>query len=168
MKRISAYIALLAMAAIICACGNNYEKTPTPVRVNTVASGELPSPLKFTATVNPYSQVGLDFKVDGYVRKIHQEKGADGRMRDIQEGDEVVKGMALASIDDTEYASKLIEAKSQLGAAQASYIKSNASRRTITTGRSRIIRPPSPRWKAGKRRWLGLSRTSITARCARP
>ena len=126
MMRITTYIAISAVAAIICACGSDYEKTPTPVRVNSVATGELPSPLKFTATVNPYSQVSLDFKVDGYVREIHQEKGADGRMRDIQEGDEVVKGMPLAAIDDTEYVSKLIEAKSQLGEAQASYIKSNA------------------------------------------
>lgn len=126
MKRIPTYIILPALAAIICACGSSYEKTPTPVRVNTVATSELPSPLRFTATVNPYSQVDLDFKVDGYVREIRQERGADGRMRDIQEGDEVLKGMALAAIDDTEYVSKVIEAKSQLGEAQASYVKSNA------------------------------------------
>jgi RND family efflux transporter MFP subunit len=125
-KQVHACILLILTTAIMCSCGNNYEKTLTPVRISTVASSELPSPLRFTATVNPYTQVDLDFKVDGYVREITQSKSANGGMRDIQEGDEVLKGMALASIDDTEYVSRLIEAKSQLGAAQASYVKDNA------------------------------------------
>lgn len=126
MKNFSIYIALPALMAILLACGSGYEKTVTPVRVETAEPGEINGPLGFTATVNPYTQVDLDFKVDGYVRGITQVMGADGRMRDIQEGDEVTKGMALASIDDTEYVSKVIEAKSQLGEAQASYVKSNA------------------------------------------
>ncbi len=125
MNRAYIYFALIAAAAL-CACGGGYEKTVTPVRVKTVKPGGTDGPLRYTATVNPYSQVNLDFKVDGYVREIHQVTGADGRERDIQEGDEVVKGEALASIDDTEYLSKLIEAKSQLGEAQASYAKDKA------------------------------------------
>ena len=126
MKRVSTYIALAASAFMLFACGSGYEKTITPVRVKTASPGEIDGPLSFTATVNPYAQVNLDFKVDGYVREIKRVMGADGKMRDIQEGDEVTKGMALASIDDTEYVSKVIEAKSQLGEAQASYVKGKA------------------------------------------
>ncbi|HVY56181.1 MAG TPA: efflux RND transporter periplasmic adaptor subunit [Thermodesulfobacteriota bacterium] len=133
MKRVFTFTSLAAAAVIICACGSGYEKTITPVRVKTAAPGEISGPLGFTATVNPYSEVNLDFKVDGYVREIKQVEGANGRMRDVQEGDEVTKGMALASIDDTEYASKVIEAKSELGQAQASYVKGKADYDRTTT-----------------------------------
>lgn len=126
MNRVYTCIALIAAATALYACGSGYDKTLTPVRVKTAAPGGLDSPLRFTATVNPYTQVDLDFKVDGYVREIRQVMGADGRMRDIQEGDEVSKGEALASIDDTEYLSKVIEAKSELAEAEASYVKGKA------------------------------------------
>ncbi|MEW6144090.1 MAG: efflux RND transporter periplasmic adaptor subunit [Thermodesulfobacteriota bacterium] len=125
MRRISAHIAF-ALAAALCACGSGYEKTVTPVRVKAATPGEVTGPLRFTATVNPYTQVSLDFKVDGYVREIMQVMGSDGRMRDVQEGDDVTKGAALAAIDDTEYLSKVIEAKSELAEAQASYVKGKA------------------------------------------
>lgn len=126
MNRMHTYVAVIVVTALFCACGSGYEKTVTPVRVKTVAPGGTDSPLRYTATVNPYTQVSLDFKVDGYVREIKQVMGADGRMRDIQEGDDVSKGEALASIDDTEYVSKVIEAKSELGQAEASYVKGKA------------------------------------------
>jgi multidrug efflux system membrane fusion protein len=126
MKRVVIYIMLIAASPALFACGSGYEKTVTPVRVKAAAPGEVAGPLRFTATVNPYTQVSLDFKVDGYVREIKQVMGSDGRMRDVQEGDEVTKGEALASIDDTEYLSKVIEAKSQLAEAQASYTKGKA------------------------------------------
>jgi multidrug efflux system membrane fusion protein len=120
------YIILIAASPALFACGSGYEKTVTPVRVKTAAQGEVEGPLRFTATVNPYTQVSLDFKVDGYVREVMQVMGADWRMRDVQEGDDVVKGEALASIDDTEYLSKVIEAKAGLAEAQASYTKGKA------------------------------------------
>lgn len=127
MKKRGLGFALLMLASgALAGCGSSPEKTLTPVRVQQVTSGVTEGPLRFTATVNPYSQVSLEFKVDGYVREILQVKGADGRMRDIQEGDEVTKGSALAKIDDTEYASKVTEAKSQLAEARASLEKSSA------------------------------------------
>lgn len=125
-KRGIGFALLMLVSGALAGCGSSPEKTPTPVRVEKVSSREEGAPLRFTATVTPYTQVSLEFKVDGYVREILQVKGADGRMRDIQEGDDVTKGAPLAVVDDTEYVSKVIEAKSQLGEASASLEKSSA------------------------------------------
>ena len=128
MRKIAVGFALLFfVSGALTGCGDGSpEKTPTPVRVEKVSYREEGAPLRFTATVTPYSQVSLDFKVEGYVREIMQVEGADGRMRNVQEGDDVTKGTPLAAIDDTEYVSKVIEAKSQLGEARASLEKSSA------------------------------------------
>jgi RND family efflux transporter MFP subunit len=99
--------------------GNDYNKTVTPVRVEEVKTQDESSDLKYTATTNPYSQVNLDFKVDGYVIEILQVEGADGRMRDVQEGDFVSTGVPLALVDPTEYLAKVVEAKARLAQARA-------------------------------------------------
>lgn len=111
------------VSILIAACGgDDYEKTVTPVRVERVSVRDETAPLRYTATVQPYSQVDLDFKVDGYVTGILQVEGADGRPRDIQEGDNVVKDLPLAQIDQTEYLAKVVEAKAQLQAARATHL----------------------------------------------
>jgi len=104
---------------IIGSSGDDYKKTITPVRLEEVRIQDEKASLRYTATVNPYSQVNLDFKVDGYVLEILQVEGADGRMRDIQEGDFVSKGLPLALVDPTEYLAKVVEAKSRLSEARA-------------------------------------------------
>lgn len=103
--------------------GEDYTKTPTPVRVEEVQTRTQDSAFRYTATINPYSQVNLDFKVDGYVREILQVEGADGRMRDIQEGDFVTKDMTLALVDPTQYLAKVVDAKSQLAEARARQVE---------------------------------------------
>jgi len=114
----------MLVAVILSGCGGeDYKKTVTPVRVETPALSELNSAVSYTASVNPYTQVELDFKVEGYVQEILQTMGANGKMRDIQAGDEVPKGTPLAVIDQTEYLAKVIEAESRLKQAQASLQK---------------------------------------------
>lgn len=103
--------------------GEDYQKTVTPVRVEQVKAQNNASDLRYTASVNPYTQVELDFKVDGYVIEILQTEGADGRMRDIQEGDFVTKDLPLALVDPTEYLAKVVEAKARLTEARASLVK---------------------------------------------
>jgi RND family efflux transporter MFP subunit len=114
---------LLVITAAITGCGEEeYEKTLTPVRVAMVSVQDENAPLRYTATVQPYSQVDLDFKVDGYVTEILQTEGADGRPRDVQEGDNVVKDLPLARIDQTEYLAKVAEARAQLHGARATHL----------------------------------------------
>ncbi|TDI90838.1 MAG: efflux RND transporter periplasmic adaptor subunit [Candidatus Dadabacteria bacterium] len=117
-------ILTLIMPYLMTGCGKDeHQKTVTPVRVEKVTIQSENASIRYTATVNPYSQVNLDFKVDGYVLEILQVEGADGRMRDIQEGDNVTKGLPLALVDPTEYLAKVVEAKSQLTEARATQQK---------------------------------------------
>ncbi len=115
-------IVSLMVTFFINGCGgDDYQKTVTPVRVEQVKLQNENAPLRYSASVNPYSQVNLDFKVDGYILEILQVKGADGRMRDIQEGDFVTKGMPLALVDPTQYLAKVVEAQAQLSEAKATF-----------------------------------------------
>lgn len=111
--------ATLAMISAVGCGGDDYRKLVTPVRVETVREAPNNDGLRYTATVNPYSQVNIDFKVDGYVREILQVEGADGNPRDVQEGDFVTTGLPLALVDPTEYLAKVVEAKSRLAEARA-------------------------------------------------
>lgn len=115
------FIPLLVI--ISCGSGDDSKKIITPVRVEEVKVHDENAPLRYTASVNPYTQVNLDFKVDGYVLEILQVEGADGRMRDIQEGDFVTKGLPLALVDPTEYLAKVVEAKAQVTEAKATLVK---------------------------------------------
>jgi len=112
-------ISLIVPFFISGCSGDDYKKTIIPVRVEEVRIQDENAPLRYSATVNPYSQVNLDFKVQGYVIEILQVEGADGRVRDIQEGDFVTKGLPLALVDPTEYLAKVVEAKSRLSEARA-------------------------------------------------
>ncbi len=124
-RNVIVFSALYLLASVfLSGCGGEeYKKTITPVRVETAGVSELNSPVSYTATVNPYTQVELDFKVDGYVKEILQTQGANGQMRDIQAGDDVPEGTPLAVIDQTQYLAKVIEAESRLKEAQASLQK---------------------------------------------
>ncbi len=111
------------VTALIAACGrDDNKKTVTPIKVERVSVQDETAPLRYTASIQPYSQVDLDFKVDGYVTEILQTEGADGRPRDIQEGDNVIKDLPLAQIDQTEYLAKVVEAKAQLQGARATHL----------------------------------------------
>lgn len=121
---------ILSAASLLASCGGDqYKKTKTPVRVEEVRIQDENAPLRYTATVNPYIQVSLDFKVFGYVIEILQIEGADGRLRDIQAGDFVTQGLPLALIDPTDYLAKVVEAKANLDSARAEQQKDTAAYR---------------------------------------
>ena len=110
---------VLTIFSLISCGSDSTKKTITPVRVEKVTTEYENAPLRYTATVNPYTQVDVDFKVDGYVLEILQVEGADGNMRDIQEGDFVTKGLPLALVDPVEYLARVVDRKSQLAEARA-------------------------------------------------
>ncbi|MEM7008781.1 MAG: efflux RND transporter periplasmic adaptor subunit [Thermodesulfobacteriota bacterium] len=119
---------VIAIGGILNACsGDHSKKTVTPVRVEEVRIHDENAPVRYTASVNPYSQVSLDFEVRGYVIEILQTQGADGRSRDVQAGDFVTTDLPLALIDPTEYLAKVVEAKSQLASARAAQQKDTAA-----------------------------------------
>jgi multidrug efflux system membrane fusion protein len=101
--------------------------TPVPVRTASVESIRIGNPVKYSATIVPYSQVDLSFKSSGYVDRVLQVKGVDGRARAVDQGDWVKKGTVLAVVQEQDYRDKLQQALSQLSRSQAEYDKAKAS-----------------------------------------
>ena len=126
MKRLVCFAAgFVVSGTILAGAGraNGAEKPPTPVRVQTVGISAIESGQRYSATIAPYEQVNMAFKVGGYIREILQVRGVDGRSRNAQQGDTVKKGTVLARVRETDYTVKLNQAKSQLAQAQASHLK---------------------------------------------
>ncbi len=117
-----AIAALLALAAFMPGCGGRetYQNPPTPVVVTTVQKYELGSDIRYSANITPYTEVDLAFKSGGYVDHIMQVKGADGRMRDLQQGDHVATGTVLARVRQDDYVIRVDQARMQLAQARSS------------------------------------------------
>jgi RND family efflux transporter MFP subunit len=117
MKRIAA-IALGALLVTGCS-KTKVEKTITPVTVRAAQQYSGDEGLRYSANVEPYTSVNLAFKVSGYVTEILQLRGADGRMRNVQDGDVVKKGTMLARLRQTEFLDRVAEAKAKLAQSTA-------------------------------------------------
>jgi multidrug efflux system membrane fusion protein len=118
----SACLVMLAMLAIIgCSKHEEIVAQPTPVKVQVVAGSAAGGGLRYSANVAPDVQVELAFKVSGYIDEILQVRGADGRMRNVQDGDFIKKGTVLAHVRDNEYRDRVAEAQAGLTQAKAEY-----------------------------------------------
>ena len=84
----------------------------------------------YSANIQPYQQVDLAFKSNGYLASIRQVRDADGHIRNIDQGDYVTKGTVLATVQQDDYQQKLDQAKAQLAKAQAEH-----ERATLSFGR---------------------------------
>lgn len=108
---------------MLSACGKQHEHVaqPTPVTVWTVANVAGENGLRYSANIRPDVQVDLAFKVSGYIDDIFQMTGADGRRRNVQEGDFIRKGTVLARVRETEYRDRATEAQAGLTKAKADF-----------------------------------------------
>ncbi|MGH7496110.1 MAG: efflux RND transporter periplasmic adaptor subunit [bacterium] len=115
-------LVMLTLLAII-ACGKHEEivTPPTPVKVQVVAGSAANGGLRYSANVAPDVQVELAFKVSGYIDNILQVRGADGRMRNVQDGDFIKRGTVLAHVRDNEYRDRVADAQASLTQAKADY-----------------------------------------------
>ena len=120
---------LLAGVTITSGCRSNptAPQPLTPVRTAEVQSIEAGTSNTYSANIQPYQQVDLAFKSNGYLVSIRQVKDATGRMRNIDQGDWVAKGTVLATVDEGDYKEKLQQAKAQLDRAQANYDRAKLS-----------------------------------------
>ena len=105
-------------------------KPLTPVRTGEVQSIDAGTSNTYSANIQPYQQVDLAFKSNGYLASVRQVKDANGRVRNIDQGDWVTKGTVLATVDQGDYKEKLQQADAQL------------------PERRRIMTAPSCRWTA--------------------
>jgi RND family efflux transporter MFP subunit len=90
----------------------------TPVRVVPAESAPAASAIRYSASLQPMTQVDVSFKVGGYVTKILQVRGPNGATHVLQQGDKVEKGEVLASVRQTDYQAQVATAKAQLASAQ--------------------------------------------------
>jgi multidrug efflux system membrane fusion protein len=118
----TAALVVLALGGVLAGCRRE-QKTATPpirpVRVAAVETTTVRDGMPYSASIRPATQVELAFKVAGYVDRIHQVAGMDGRSRIVQEGDPVTKDTVLAHVRVDDYEARLGQARAQLGEAQA-------------------------------------------------
>ena len=115
-------IALLLAGGLSSGCtrtARTAEKAPTPVTVEAVQPYAGGGGARYSASIAPGAEVELSFSVGGYLDRLTQVKGADGRWRNIQQGDAVTRGLVLASVRTKDYAVKVDQASGQLAQARA-------------------------------------------------
>ncbi len=115
------------LAASGCREADSSEKPLTPVRVGVVESIPASGANTYSANIQPYQQVDLAFKSNGYLASIRQVKDPNGKMRNIDQGDWVTKGTVLATVSQDDYKDKLQQATAQLARAQANYDRAKLS-----------------------------------------
>jgi len=126
-----------------CRTEKAQEKQLTPVRVAPVQTYDATNGVRYSATISPYTQVALAFKSGGYVQSVLQVKGADGRMRDVNQGDWVTAGTVLATVRQTDYLNTLSQAKAQQAQAQANFdlARQNYDRATSLYSTQSLTKP---------------------------
>ncbi len=111
----------VAWVASSVACRHEAEvnKAPTPVRTAEVQVIDAATANTYSANIQPYQQVDLSFKSNGYLASIKQVKDADGHLRNVDIGDYVTQGTVLATVQQDEYKEKLAQATASLERSQA-------------------------------------------------
>lgn len=130
-------ILLLVLAGLVVfrLTSSGAKSDPRKGRVITVGvtapiRADLEVRLPFTADILPYRQVNLFSRVDGYIAKLH-----------VDRGDFVKPGQLLVEIDHTEYVHAVNRAKANLAAARADVLRQEATVRNakLTLDRMRAL-----------------------------
>ncbi|RPJ62750.1 MAG: efflux RND transporter periplasmic adaptor subunit [Acidobacteria bacterium] len=116
------WIAAAALAATACGGDPPAPVPPVPVTVVQVgSSSDDPGATRYSGAIKADESVDVAFRVSGIVDAITQVRGADGRLRAIQDGDPVRKGQVLARLRQAEYRDQVSDADATLRQAEADY-----------------------------------------------
>ena len=135
--RLAIYLAAaLAGISLTTACreASSEQKPLTPVRTAEVQTVDTGVSNTYSANVQPYQQVDLAFKSNGYIASIRQVKDASGKARNIDVGDWVTTGTVLAVVQQDDYKQRLQQASAQLDRAKA-----NAERAKLQFDRMSVL-----------------------------
>jgi multidrug resistance efflux pump len=112
---------LVGAALLLAGCQNQAAIEPAiqTVTAGTVETVRPDTPERYTATITSFAQVDLAFKSAGLIEKIHQVRGADGRMRNVQAGDKVGRDTELALVRTVDYQQRVDQATAQLAQSEA-------------------------------------------------
>jgi len=111
-------------ASLLMACGGEKPdpNPPLPVTVMQVGNGDVGSnETRYSGSINADASVDVAFKVSGVVDQVSQVRGADGRLRNLQDGDAVRRGARLARLRPTEFRDQVSDAEASLRQARADY-----------------------------------------------
>lgn len=121
---------ILLVPAVLLLASCRKEKALEPViqtvRASVVEQIQPDVPARYSASIEPFAQVSLAFKSGGIVEGILQVRGADGRIRDVQAGDKVSRGAALAEVRPLDYQNSLERAEAQHAQAEAQLAQARA------------------------------------------
>ena len=115
---------IVAAACAVAACGGEPPPPVPPLPVTVAQVGgtpDDPGAAHYSGAIKADESVDLAFRVSGIVEAITQVRGADGRLRAIQDGDQVRKGQLLARLREIEYRDQVADADATLRQARADY-----------------------------------------------
>lgn len=116
------WIAAAALAAPACGGDPRPAAPPLPVTVVQVGGSSAdPGATRYSGAIEADESVDLAFRVSGIVDAITQVRGADGRLRAIQDGDFVRRGQVLARLRQVEHRDQVADADAALRQAHADY-----------------------------------------------
>ncbi len=124
--RILRMFALGALSVLAGCAKKEAGPGPVPVQAETVATQEVQSAWRYSGEIRPDTRVQMAFKVPGYIAALYQVRGADGRLRNLQVGDEVPAGTVLAHLRRSDYEASVNTALGQEGATQGLLAASQA------------------------------------------
>jgi RND family efflux transporter MFP subunit len=110
--------------AALHACGGKEPAPNPPLPVTVVAVGTTDggaNETRYSGSINADASVDVAFKVSGVVDEVTQILGADGRRRNLQDGDAVRRGTPLARLRPQEFRDQVTDAEASLHQAQADY-----------------------------------------------
>jgi multidrug efflux pump subunit AcrA (membrane-fusion protein) len=101
MMRISIGILSFAAFSVLAGCAKTQKAGPEPVPVvaEIVATQQVQPSWTYSGEIRPDTEVQLAFKEPGYIDALYRVKGVDGRMRDVQVGDEIRATLARLHSD---------------------------------------------------------------------
>ena len=125
---------ILTICAVFfaAACGKKEESAeaaPIPVKVESVTVQDVRQAWRYSGEIRPETEVKLAFKQSGYVASLHKIRGADGRSRNVQVGDQVPQGTVLARLRRSDYQASLLSADGQQTASQGALASAQADLR---------------------------------------
>src|SRR5580700_12162414 len=113
---------LAAFALLLAGCDKaSIEPSIQTVSAGTVSTVQPDTPERYSATTAPLARVDLGFKSAGLIEGIHQVRGADGRMRNVQTGDRVARDTELALVRTADYQQRVDQAAARVSQSQAQY-----------------------------------------------
>lgn len=104
--RVSTGILNFAALSVLAGCGTKTQTPgaePVPVQTEIVAMQKVQPSWSYSGEIRPDTEVQLAFKEPGYIASLYRVKGADGRMRELQVGDEVPASAVLAHLRQSDY-----------------------------------------------------------------